>query len=195
MKLLPDIHGSAAFLESCLHRRMQTGLEIFPIGLIHILRKVVLHARQLDSVYEKIHLRRIISSLRPLHDLFDPYDTICKETGIAFLLQLKHKLYLILSGLPVQICQYVCRRRIAFKKTCHHIIYRMALHLQAGNRRICTSYTGEDHSQIIEDLRACSYGRAWISCIHLLLYRDSRRDAFNQLHIRLGHSAQELPRI
>ena len=71
----------------------------------------------------------------------------------------------------------------------------MTLHLFTRHRGIGTADTGIYHTQIVIYLRTCRDGGTRISGVDLLLDRDCRRYALDQLDIGLGHTSQELPRI
>ena len=184
LELLAHIYGSVSLVKSGLDRRMQTRPE------------VLIGARQSETVNKEIEFIRIFTRLGKLHDLLYPHRSLTSvQSGVSFFLELKHELDLIHSCIPVQVRKDVCGR-------CSFLIYIIknigrstALDFKTCDRRICTSDTGIYHAEIVIDLGAGSYSRTWISCIHLLLYRNRRRYALDQFHIRLGHPAQELTGI
>ncbi len=71
----------------------------------------------------------------------------------------------------------------------------MGLHLFPAHGRIGPADAGEQQAQVIVDFRRRGHGGAGIPDIDLLLDGDGGRNAFDHLHVGLGHPAQELPGV
>ena len=54
------------------------------------------------------------------------------------------------------------------------------------------SHTCEEKFQIVIDLRARAYGRAWVAGYHLLFYGYGWGQSFDEVTLGLAHAAQKL---
>ncbi len=77
----------------------------------------------------------------------------------------------------------------------YHILYRMFLYLLSAHRRIGTSDTPEQQTQIIIYLCRCTYRTARITRIYFLFHCDSRRKPMYPVAFWFGHLAEKLARI
>ena len=141
-----DEERAVSFIECAVNRSVKSCLEVFVC------------TRQFETVHKQVEFLRIITGLCLLHHLLDSHHPIGKKSRVSLLLQLKHKLHLVLSVLPSEISKQIYRARLNLKDMLHNIIYSMASDLFAADRRISPSYTGIDHPEIIEYLCACSDG-------------------------------------
>ena len=74
----------------------------------------------------------------------------------------------------------------------HDVIYTMTSYLLSGYRGICTSYPGENHSEIVIYLSTCSDCRARVTGIDLLLDGYGGGYARDEIDIGLVDTPQEL---
>ena len=77
----------------------------------------------------------------------------------------------------------------------HHLVYRLFHNLPATLWTVGYAHSGIQQAEIIINFRNCPYGWTGVMVGGLLVYRDSRRQPFNALHIGFLHLPQELPRI
>ncbi len=71
----------------------------------------------------------------------------------------------------------------------------LAFDRQAGGRRIGHAHPRPQEPHIVVDLGHRAHGGARVAAGGLLLDGDGRRQAFDQVHVRLAHQLQELARI
>ena len=163
---------------------METGLHV----IVHFCAKF-------QTVHQKVCFLRKITGLGTLHHILNPHYPVSEKSRVALLLETEHKFHLVISILPVKVSKNICCRCSGCINMFQNIIGCMALDLNTCYWRISAADTGKDHPEIVVDLGACGNCRARIARIDLLFYGNCRRNSLNKLHIRLGHTSEELPRI
>ena len=83
----------------------------------------------------------------------------------------------------------------ALREGFQHVLDGMGLYLFPAHGRIRAADTGEEQPQVIVDFRGGGHSAPGVADIHLLFDGDGRRNTVYGLYVRLGHPAQELPRI
>jgi hypothetical protein len=76
-----------------------------------------------------------------------------------------------------------------------HLADGLALDRQAGGRRIGHAHPRPQQAHVVVDLGDRAHRRARVARGGLLLDRDGRRQALDQVHVRLAHQFQELAGI
>ena len=150
----------------------------------------------LGTVHQEI---QVVRSVRPHpHDILDIMDllrTALEQTAIALFLELEHEFHAILPVLPMQVGKDIDRVRSTVENVPEDILDGMGLHLFPTHGRIGAADAGEQQAQVVVDFRRRGHGGARIPDIDLLLDGDGGRNAFDHLHVGLGHPAQELPGV
>lgn len=114
------------------------------------------------------------------------------KAGAAALLM---RLYLNAEKWTGAAMYEVCRIRPSFENICHHVVFAVAFDLDSACRGVCASYSGEDKLKIIKYFRCSGHCRARVLRIDFLLYSDGGRKSLDNVHVRLAHPAEKLPRI
>ena len=74
----------------------------------------------------------------------------------------------------------------------NHVLRRLTLHLLSANGAEGVAHSGEEHPQVVVDLRRRADGGAGGPIGDPLLDCDGRRDAEDIVHLRLGHLGDKL---
>ena len=147
----------------------------------------------LRAVHQQMQILRILPV--HLHHVLDAEDFLrvrIEETAIAFLLQLEHQLHLVLAVLPADVGEDIDRMGLAVEDIPEDVLNGMGPDFQAAHGGIGPADAGVQETQEVVDFRGGGDGGAGVADVHFLLDGDGRRNAFDHLHVGLGHPAQEL---
>ena len=151
-------------------------------------------ARQAGAVQQQPGAgQRVRALLQHVIDLAGPAVRI--QAVVAVLLELQKQLHPVRARVPVQVREHVEGPSARTGEPVHHVRHAVAADLLPRYRGIGPPDPGEQQTQEIVDLRGRSHGRTGIAGADLLLDGDRGRNAFDAVHVRFGHPAQELPGI
>ena len=112
---------------------------------------------------------------------------------------LHHHLYLLLEGAVISLLEG-CENgessaRVVLQSSCHHIVGTATSHFFSTHGGIGASDARKEQTEIFVDFGASAHSGTWVATGYFLFDGDGRWQAFDVVHLRLVHSAQELSGI